>query len=214
MTRTDDALGAARHGRLCEALAAGVVGGKNGTVAADLRASKQRALDPQCRLRYGNSGQDSTELLRWGSPMKRSFLASTALCAVLAPNAYAADLPTVKGPPPAPSMAATPFSWTGFYIGGNVGGLWSQDSVTTDFGFRRARIRWTPRGSSAAFRRDTITSSRTSSSASRAISTGRARKRATPGCSASRTSPIRRACRSSAMCGFAPATRLTASCHT
>ena len=67
--------------------------------------------------------------------MKYSFLASTALCAVLAPNANAADLPTVKGPPPAPSMAATPFSWNGFYIGANLGGLWSQDSLTTDFGF-------------------------------------------------------------------------------
>lgn len=65
--------------------------------------------------------------------MKSSFLASTALCAVLAPNAYAADLPTVKGPPPAPSMAATPFSWNGFYIGANLGGLWSQGNVTTNF---------------------------------------------------------------------------------
>ena len=48
--------------------------------------------------------------------MKRSLLASTALCAVFVTGANAA--------PPAPI-----FNWAGFYIGGNVGGLWSTDSV-------------------------------------------------------------------------------------
>jgi outer membrane immunogenic protein len=60
--------------------------------------------------------------------MKRSLLASTALCAVLAQGAFAADLPTMKGPPPAPVPPAA-FSWTGFYVGGNIGGMWSRDGV-------------------------------------------------------------------------------------
>jgi outer membrane immunogenic protein len=60
--------------------------------------------------------------------MKRSLLASTALCAVLAQGAFAADLPTMKGPPPAP-VSPPVFNWTGFYVGGNVGALWSRDGV-------------------------------------------------------------------------------------
>jgi outer membrane immunogenic protein len=67
--------------------------------------------------------------------MKRLLLASTALCAALAPSAFAADLPTVKGPPPAPAVAPPVFNWTGFYIGGNVGAMWSQDGVETTDGF-------------------------------------------------------------------------------
>jgi outer membrane immunogenic protein len=62
--------------------------------------------------------------------MKRTLLISTALSAVLAQGAFAADLPTKKGPPPAPAPVYAPFSWTGFYIGANVGGLWSSDGVT------------------------------------------------------------------------------------
>jgi outer membrane immunogenic protein len=41
--------------------------------------------------------------------------------------AFAADLP-VKAPP-VPVMAPV-FSWTGFYIGGNVGGAWQQGNVS------------------------------------------------------------------------------------
>jgi len=48
--------------------------------------------------------------------MRRSLLASTALCAVFATGANAT--------PPAPV-----FNWAGFYIGGNVGALWSSDGV-------------------------------------------------------------------------------------
>jgi outer membrane immunogenic protein len=43
--------------------------------------------------------------------------------------ALAADLtpkPVYKAPPPAPA----PFSWTGFYLGGNAGGVWTHGSVT------------------------------------------------------------------------------------
>ncbi len=60
--------------------------------------------------------------------MKRSLLASTALCAILVSGAFASDLPTMKGPPPAP-VPPPVFSWTGFYIGGNIGGVWTSDGV-------------------------------------------------------------------------------------
>jgi outer membrane immunogenic protein len=63
--------------------------------------------------------------------MKRRLLVSTALCAVFAQGAFAADLPTKKGPPPAP--VAAPFSWTGFYLGGNIGVVFDPDSVTNLF---------------------------------------------------------------------------------
>jgi outer membrane immunogenic protein len=42
--------------------------------------------------------------------------------------ANAADMP-VKAPP-APQPAPPPFSWTGFYIGGNLGAGWSDRTVT------------------------------------------------------------------------------------
>jgi outer membrane immunogenic protein len=61
--------------------------------------------------------------------MKHSLLASTALCAAFASGALAADLPTMKGPPPAPMPVVAPFSWTGFYIGGNIGAVFDPDSV-------------------------------------------------------------------------------------
>jgi outer membrane immunogenic protein len=55
-------------------------------------------------------------------------------CAILALSfgvcgaASAADLakPVYKAPPPAPP----PYSWTGFYLGANIGGAWTTGSVT------------------------------------------------------------------------------------
>src|SRR4051812_27209500 len=56
-----------------------------------------------------------------GGVMKKILLATVALTA-LAAQAMAADMPVkapaYKAPPPAV------FSWTGCYVGGNVGGLW------------------------------------------------------------------------------------------
>jgi outer membrane immunogenic protein len=51
-----------------------------------------------------------------------------ALTTIAAIPALAADLPT-KAPPAAPVYAPPPFTWTGFYIGGNVGGAWAQGTV-------------------------------------------------------------------------------------
>src|SRR5277367_4134849 len=44
-------------------------------------------------------------------------------------SAYAADM-AVKAPP-APMVV--PSSWAGFYVGGNVGGVWGRDTGTTNF---------------------------------------------------------------------------------
>lgn len=46
---------------------------------------------------------------------------TAALMAGVATSAFAADLPTAKGPPPAPVFIAPPFTWTGVYVGVNGG---------------------------------------------------------------------------------------------
>ena len=52
-------------------------------------------------------------------------LLTAALLASVATSAFAADLPTRKGPPPAPVVyAPPPFTWTGFYVGVNGGYGW------------------------------------------------------------------------------------------
>jgi outer membrane immunogenic protein len=49
-------------------------------------------------------------------------LLAAALLASVASSAFAADLPSRKGPPPAPMYAPAPvYSWTGFYVGVNGG---------------------------------------------------------------------------------------------
>ncbi len=45
--------------------------------------------------------------------------------------AYAADMPVKAPPAPEPP----PFSWTGLYIGGEVGGVWSHGSLYDSLGF-------------------------------------------------------------------------------
>jgi len=55
-------------------------------------------------------------------------VAIVALTTLGAAAAQAADLPTKKGPAPAPVFVPPPFTWTGFYIGLNAGGIWPSGS--------------------------------------------------------------------------------------
>ena len=63
-------------------------------------------------------------------------LRTTAILALLVGTPFAAeaaDLPRPAAPPPqAPAFipAPPPFSWTGFYIGGNLGAGWSSGNIT------------------------------------------------------------------------------------
>ncbi len=63
-----------------------------------------------------------------GRGQVRSFFLASTISVVAAAGASAADLPiyTKAPPPPAPI-----FSWTGFYLGGNAGGAWGRDQITT-----------------------------------------------------------------------------------
>ena len=59
--------------------------------------------------------------IRWMS------LPSIAIAIASAGPALGADL--YAKAPPAPVYVPPPFTWTGFYIGGNVGGAWAQGTV-------------------------------------------------------------------------------------
>jgi outer membrane immunogenic protein len=59
--------------------------------------------------------------------MRASLLIGVCVAALAAP-AFAADLPVKALPPVAPPVPY--FSWTGFYIGANIGGAWSNGSIT------------------------------------------------------------------------------------
>ena len=50
-------------------------------------------------------------------------------------TANAADVTARPAPyaPPAPVYAPPPFTWTGFYLGGNIGGAWANRDVTDTF---------------------------------------------------------------------------------
>ncbi len=59
-----------------------------------------------------------------------SSIAAAALTAAGAIAAQAADLPTRKEAP-APVFVPPPFTWTGFYVGVNAGGIWGTGSATS-----------------------------------------------------------------------------------
>jgi len=58
----------------------------------------------------------------------KTLIASVALIALGTTAAGAADLGAVpvKAPPPPPPV----FSWTGFYVGANIGGAWANNNWT------------------------------------------------------------------------------------
>src|SRR4051794_8319511 len=66
--------------------------------------------------------------------MKKFLLAAAAAATLLTTgtSGQAADM-AVKAAPP-PMMMAPLFTWTGFYIGGNLGAAWAQRNVTDIFG--------------------------------------------------------------------------------
>lgn len=64
--------------------------------------------------------------------MRKLFISAVAL-AGLSGAAFAADLPSRKE---APVYAPTPaFSWEGFYVGGDLGGAWTTDSLSETSAF-------------------------------------------------------------------------------
>ena len=65
--------------------------------------------------------------------MLRKILLSTAAVAALAAPALAADLPA-RAAAPAPVYAAPIFTWTGFYVGAQVGYAWTEAKHTFDNG--------------------------------------------------------------------------------
>src|SRR2546426_12755062 len=69
--------------------------------------------------------------------MRKLFHTVTALSVLVATSmaANAADVTARPAPyaPPAPVYAPPPFTWTGFYLGGNIGGAWANRDVTDTF---------------------------------------------------------------------------------
>ena len=57
----------------------------------------------------------------------KTLVASVAFSVLGTAVAGAADMP-MKAPPPPPPLPV--FSWTGFYVGGNIGGAWSRNTWT------------------------------------------------------------------------------------
>lgn len=65
--------------------------------------------------------------------MKKAISAFALLAVLAAGAAQAADLPSRKGPPPA-YVPPPVFSWTGFYVGLNLGGGWQDRSSSNVWG--------------------------------------------------------------------------------
>ena len=63
--------------------------------------------------------------------MKRILLATVALAALGSASALAADLPQRPVYKAEPVMMAPPPTWTGCYVGGNIGGAFGDASVST-----------------------------------------------------------------------------------
>ncbi len=61
--------------------------------------------------------------------MLRKILLSSAALAGLTTASFAADLPSRKAPAAAPYVAMPIFTWTGFYVGADIGGGWANDAA-------------------------------------------------------------------------------------
>ena len=75
--------------------------------------------------------------------MKKSCLALIAAATIASATAQAADMAVKAPPPPIPVPI---FTWTGFYLGGNVGGAWTSNRIWED----RFGLEWN-RSSDARF---------------------------------------------------------------
>ncbi len=65
-----------------------------------------------------------------GHPVIKRFLFSTVALAAVAGSAFAADLPSRRAPPVyAPPPPIPVFTWTGFYVGGQVGGEFGKSNA-------------------------------------------------------------------------------------
>ena len=62
----------------------------------------------------------------------RAWLSTAAMIAFLTSSlpAFAADLRVRNAPPPPPIYT---YNWTGFYVGGNLGGAWASSTLTDNF---------------------------------------------------------------------------------
>ena len=82
---------------------------------------------------------DSSEIgIGWGRAMQKLFraAAATSLLVGMSVGAKAADLPVAPAPAYKAAVMAPTFSWTGFYLGGNLGAGWNHGDVTDSlFGF-------------------------------------------------------------------------------
>src|SRR5213596_2953455 len=72
-----------------------------------------------------------------GQFMRKLFHTTVALLVLAATSitANAADVTARPAPyaPPPPVYAPPPFTWTGFYLGGNIGGAWANRDVLDPF---------------------------------------------------------------------------------
>lgn len=82
------------------------------------RSHRQRGLE----LQFGVKADEAAMIVR--------LLAASMILGALSSAALAADLPNIKGPPAFAPPPPPAFTWTGFYIGANVGYDWAYDQVT------------------------------------------------------------------------------------